>query len=144
MEFPVPTEDSVNRAMLAAWRSRGELLLQHCAACGTVTYYPRKRCPSCWSGEMSDRPSTGGGNVVTFSVVHRGVDEAFRQQGTTVTLAVVETDDGPQVITLIVGEDRVRTAIGQRVRLYAGADRASFPLPVYSLDIDAFESGETK
>ncbi len=134
MEFPVPTEDTVNQAMLDAWRTRGEFLLQHCARCGQSTYYPRKRCPSCWSAELTDVPSAGGGEIVTFSIVHRGVEEAFRQLGTTVTLAVVKTDEGPQVITRIVGDGIEQTEIGRRVRLYSGIDRASYPLPVYSLE----------
>ena len=89
--------------MLAAWRNKGEFLLQHCADCGEATYYPRKRCPSCWSARMENRASAGGGEVVTFSIIHRGVEDAFRELGTTVTLAVVRTDEGPQVITRIVG-----------------------------------------
>jgi len=103
MEFPMPTEDSVNRAMLAAWRDHGELLLQHCDDCGAVIFYPRKRCPSCWSASLTNRASAGAGSIVTFSIVHRGVDEAFRREGHNVVLAVVKTDEGPQVITRIVG-----------------------------------------
>ncbi|MBG9387984.1 Zn-ribbon domain-containing OB-fold protein [Caenimonas aquaedulcis] len=133
MEFPKPTEDAVNREMLQAWHAHGELLLQHCTQCAAVTYYPRRICPSCWSSRMENRPSAGEGTVISFSVVHRGVDEAFRQLGTTVTLASVRTDDGPQLITLIVGDDRDQVAIGGRVRLARDADRERYPLPVYSL-----------
>ncbi len=133
MEFPIPTEDAVNKAMLTAWRTRGELVLQHCAACNHITFYPRSRCPACWSAELKDCPSTGRGEIVTFSIVHRGVDEAFRQQGTAVALAVVKTNEGPQIITRIVTEDLSKIKIGQEVGLYAGEDRASYPLPVYSL-----------
>lgn len=134
MDFPIPTEDSVNQAMLTAWRDYGEFLLQHCADCGQATYYPRKRCPSCWSAKLENRASAGGGEVVTFSVIHRGVEDAFRELGTTVTLAVIKTDEGPQVITRIVGERVEQIEIGRRVNLYTGADRASYPLPVYALD----------
>ena len=133
MEFPMPTEDAVNKAMLTAWRSRGELLLQHCAACGQATYYPRKRCPSCWSADLKDRPSGGRGAILTFSIVHRGVEDAFRQQATAVALAVVKTSEGPQVITRIVCDDLSKVQIDSEVKLYAGGDRASYPLPVYSL-----------
>jgi uncharacterized OB-fold protein len=136
MEFPMPTEDSVNKPMLTGWRERGELVLQHCPDCGAVTYYPRKICPSCWSRKLESRPSSGGGRIISFSIVHRGVDEAFRQQGKLVTLAAVQTDDGPQVITRIIVEDTSQVKIGGRVRLYAGSDRAQFPLPVYALATD--------
>jgi len=133
MEFPMPTEDSVNRAMLAAWRDHGELLLQHCDECGAVIFYPRKRCPSCWSATLTNRASGGTGSIVTFSIVHRGVDEAFRREGQKVALAVVKTDEGPQVITRIVGCDPSEIEIGQRVKLYAGSVREAYPLPVYSI-----------
>jgi len=133
MEFPMPTEDSVNRAMLAAWRDHGELLLQHCDDCGAVIFYPRKRCPSCWSASLTNRASAGAGSIVTFSIVHRGVDEAFRREGHNVVLAVVKTDEGPQVITRIVGCDPSEVEIGQRVQLYSDSDRECYPLPVFSI-----------
>lgn len=134
MKFPMPTEDAVNREMLQAWRIQGQLLLQHCKQCAAVTYYPRKICPSCWSSQLENRVSCGQGTIISFSVVHRGVDEAFRELGTTVTLASVQTDDGPQLITLIVGDDRGEVAIGGRVKLAQDADRQRYPLPVYALD----------
>lgn len=133
MDFPKPKEDSVNKEMLAAWRDAGSLLLQQCGQCGTVIFYPRKRCTKCLSADLENRPSSGGGEVISFSIVHRGVDEAFRQLGTTVTIAVVKTDEGPQVITRIIGENRDQVTIGKRVKLYDGGNRDEFPLPVYVL-----------
>ncbi|WP_375508964.1 Zn-ribbon domain-containing OB-fold protein [uncultured Caballeronia sp.] len=117
--------------MLAAWRDHGELLLQHCDDCGAVIFYPRKRCPSCWSASLTNRASAGAGTIVTFSIVHRGVDEAFRREGQNVVLAVVKTDEGPQVITRIVGCEPSEVEIAQRVKLYANSDREGYPLPVY-------------
>jgi len=129
----MPTEDSVNRGMLQAWRTRGQLLLQRCRQCAVVSYYPRKRCPSCWSDALEGQASAGIGTVISYSVVHRGVDEAFRQLGATVTLASVRTDEGPQIITLVVGDDRGEVAIGARVELAQGVDPQRYPLPVYAL-----------
>ena len=43
------------------------------------------------------------------------------------------TDEGPQVITRIVGVGAEQIEIGRKVKLYAGIDWASYPLPVYSL-----------
>lgn len=133
MEFPKPKEDVVNQAMLTAWRDTGKLLLQHCAKCAAITFYPRKRCPSCLSEKLENQPSTGQGTVISFCVVHRGVDEAFRQLGTTVTMASVKTDEGPQIITRIVGDDRDQVTIGHRVKIYDGPIGEEYPLPVYSL-----------
>ncbi|MGX1787108.1 Zn-ribbon domain-containing OB-fold protein [Bosea sp. NPDC055332] len=135
MEFPQPTEDAVNTSMLKAWRAHGQLLLQHCQGCGHVFFYPRNRCPECWSAELENKPSCGRGEIHTFSIVHRGVDAAFRAQGTAVAMAVVKTEEGPQVITRIVADDLSGVAIGQTVTLYAGNDRGGYPLPVYSLNI---------
>lgn len=133
MEFPQPTEDSVNKVMLSAWRNHGQLMLQHCRSCNHAFFYPRNRCPSCWSADLEDRPSAGTGEIHTFSIVHRGVDAVFRAQGTAVAMAVVKTAEGPQVITRIVTEELSEVQIGRKVRLYAGADRESYPLPVYAL-----------
>lgn len=135
-EFPKPTEDSVNRPMLEAWRDNGQLMLQQCGKCNTVIYYPRKRCTTCLSDQLLNVPSSGGGTVISFSVVHRGVDEAFRRLGTTVTLASVRTDEGPQIITRIVGDTRDQVAIGHRVKLFDGLPRDDYPLPVYALNLE--------
>jgi uncharacterized OB-fold protein len=133
MQHPRPVEDAVNRDMLNAWRSNGHLLLQHCSDCGEAFYYPRKRCPSCWSAKIENRASTGRGTIVTFSLIHRGVDEIFRAQGVIVALAVVKTDEGPEIITRIVTDDLSKVKIGLGVTLYAGTEREIYPLPVYEL-----------
>ena len=135
-EFPKPTEDSVNRPMLEAWRNNGQLMLQKCGKCNTFIYYPRKRCTTCLSDQLAYVPSSGGGTVISFSVVHRGVDEAFRRQGTTVTIASVKTDEGPQIITRLIGENREDVTIGHRVKVYNALPRDEYPLPVYTLSKD--------
>lgn len=100
------------------WKAadRGELLLQRCAGCGHVQHYARSICTSCWSHDLSWQRSAGLGAVWTFTVIGVPGHPAWRREVPYV-VAVVELDEGPRVLTNIVGVDPEAVAIGQRVRL---------------------------
>ncbi len=65
---PTPTAES-----LPWWDAlrEGRFTVQSCASCGTAQGYPRTRCVSCWSGDLSFVPATGRAELVTHSEVHR-------------------------------------------------------------------------
>ncbi len=89
------------------------LLLQRCAVCGHVPNYERVACPHCF-GELERYPSTGGGRVESFTVIHRTHAERYVPH-VPIVMALIALDDGPAVISTIVGDDRLETAIGARV-----------------------------
>lgn len=61
--------------------ARGELLIQHCDACGHWQHPPLVRCPKCHSAGLAAKPVSGRGKVKTWSVNaqpwQRGVDPTF-------------------------------------------------------------------
>ena len=96
--IPLPTPES--RPFWEAAR-RHELMLPLCRACGKYHYYPRATCPHCLSGDLEWRRVSGRGCVHTFTVVHRG-PKGFPLP-TPFVMAVVELEEGPRMMTNVVG-----------------------------------------
>lgn len=98
------------------WRAaaRGELVLPRCAECRTYVWYPRPLCPIDLS-PVEWTPVSGNGVVYSHTVVHRG-ERAFAGVAPFV-LAYVELDEGPRIMTNVVGCDPTEVAIGLAVRV---------------------------
>lgn len=93
---------------------RGELVLQRCAACGTVQHKPRGVCATCLSGEVDHIVASGRGSVYTFTVTHQNGLAPFATNCPYV-LAYVQTEEGPRVLTHIVGCEPDEVHIGMAV-----------------------------
>ncbi len=104
----------------ASWETRGywqgcgrsELVLQRCRDCNTVQHRPRAVCVSCLSGEIEHFVASGRGSVYTFTVTHQNQAPGFREACPYV-LAYVELEEGPRMMTNIVGcePEEVRIAM---------------------------------
>ena len=75
------------------------LMLQRCNACGQAYYYPRPICPHCMSDDVQWFQASGKGLVYSFVICHRS------QPGFEVpyVIAVVELEEGPRMMTNLVG-----------------------------------------
>jgi uncharacterized OB-fold protein len=111
---------------------RGELVLQRCRDCGTVQHKPRAVCASCLSGEIEHFVASGRGVVHTFTVTNQNAQLPFRDACPYV-MAYVEVEEGPRVLTNIVGVDPAQVAIGMPVvaDFWAGerTDGEAFAVP---------------
>jgi len=96
MVVPLPETE----AFWAAAR-RHELSLPYCRSCGAFHFYPRASCPHCLSGDLEWRRASGRGRLETFTIVHRGPKDF--PLGTPYVLAVVELEEGPRIMTNLVG-----------------------------------------
>ena len=102
----------------AFWQATkdGELRYQRCDECGTVVFYPRRHCTGCLSDALTWHTASGRGTVYTFSVVRKAEHPFFR---TLVPYAVawIDLDEGPRILSNIVGVDDPATDIevGARV-----------------------------
>jgi uncharacterized OB-fold protein len=103
----------------------GRLVLQRCRVCGEVPNYPRVACPFCL-GELEWLAASGRGRVVTYTVVHRPADHAYRQY-VPIVMALIALEEGAETISTVVGEDRLETAIGSEVQLAADERWSSLP-----------------
>ncbi|HWP66137.1 MAG TPA: Zn-ribbon domain-containing OB-fold protein [Candidatus Limnocylindria bacterium] len=111
---PVPLPET---APYWAAARRHVLELPYCTACGAFHYYPRATCPHCLSSALEWRRVSGRGRLHTFTVVHRGPRDF--PLGTPYVLAVVELDEGPRLMTNLVGvpADPAAVRIGMPVEV---------------------------
>lgn len=114
-QYKRPAVDWESRAY---WEGagRGELVLQRCRACGVVQHRPRGVCASCLSGEIEHFVASGLGRVYTFSIVRQNQMPDFRD-AVPYVVAYVALDEGPQLLTNIVGCEPSAVSIGMRVRV---------------------------
>ena len=94
---------------------RGELVLQRCGDCGVVQHRPRGICASCLSSNIEHFVASGRGEVYTYSVVRQNQMPVFRDNLPYV-VAYVALEEGPQIMTNIVGCDPETVTIGMAVR----------------------------
>ena len=98
--FPQPTPETQ-----AYWDacSNHKLTLQRCLDCeGHPPYfYPRPFCPKCLSRNVESFEASGKGKLHTYVIAHRGA-MGF-QDDVPYVIAVVELDEGPRMMSNIVG-----------------------------------------
>jgi uncharacterized OB-fold protein len=98
---PLPRVDEESRGWWEAL-ARHELYFQRCRDCGTKRLYPRALCPTCLSSATEWVRAKGRGTVYTFTVTHQNQAPGFREELPYV-LAVVQLDEGPKLMTNVVG-----------------------------------------
>ncbi len=111
----LPATDTTTQPFWDAARE-GRLLINRCVACGRAFAYPRPACPRCWSTDVAWEQASGGGVVYTFSVVRQNDLPPFNEQLPYV-LALVDLDEGPRLMTRIVGCAPESVRIGMPVRV---------------------------
>jgi uncharacterized OB-fold protein len=80
---------------------RGELRIQRCRSCGRAYFFPRPFCPNCSSRDVEWFTASGKGRLYSYVISHRpayGFDDF-----TPYVIAVVQLDEGPRMMTNIVG-----------------------------------------
>jgi uncharacterized OB-fold protein len=103
---PLPKPKPISVPFWEAARKH-ELKLQHCGRCKAFIYYPRDRCPTCFSKNLEWKPVSGRGKVYSYTVVRRASTRSFADAP--YILAIVQLDEGPRMTTNIVASpDQVR------------------------------------
>lgn len=95
---------------------RHELRLQQCEDCGTLRYIPAEICPRCGSRACAWTPVSGRGRIYTYTVVRRGPTAAYQAEAPYV-IAHVELEEGPRMISNLVGCDPAQARIGLPVEV---------------------------
>ncbi len=109
----------------------GKLLLKKCADCGEYHHYPRSHCPFCFSDETEWTEASGDGTVYTYTVTHQNA--APYDEATPYVLAYVELDDGPRVMTNVVGVEPEDVSVGQEVTVvFDETDDGEYALPRFA------------
>jgi uncharacterized OB-fold protein len=129
--YPQPREDVTNAPLIEAWRM-GKLMLPRCKDCGTVHFYPKPVCPSCWSDRFEWFEAKGTGKIVAWSLVWKPHHDAFNGEEP-IVLVEVGLPEGPTMLSRIVGENRQSAKTGAAVKLVPMPEAARYPLPTFVL-----------
>ncbi len=92
------------------------LLIQKCGSCASLIFYPRKRCPECWSLDLGWQEAAGTAKVHTFTIVRDMVEPKFMPDLPYV-LAMVDLDENIRMMTRIVECDPEVVKIGMNVEV---------------------------
>lgn len=110
---PLPNPSPVTEPFWSAAAAR-RLLHPRCDVCTRAFFPPHLACPHCRATSWSWAQSVGRGEIYSYSVVHRAPQPGFTPP---YVIAVVDLDEGFELMTNIVGTDPGAVRIGQRVRV---------------------------
>ena len=108
----------------------GVLKLQRCAECSGYVYYPAYMCPNCSSLDLPWVVTSGKGRVYSKTRIEEPVSAASGTREPLV-VALVELDEGPVMMTNIVGADADSVAIGDAVEVTYQPVSDTISLPVF-------------
>lgn len=110
---PVPQPDALTRSFWDACRDE-RLEVSACDECGHLFLPPGPCCPSCWSRNLSTSVVSGAGRVYSYVVYrrtyHPGMPAPY-------VVALIELDEGPRLISNVVGCPPEDVEIDMSVRL---------------------------
>ncbi len=128
---PLPIVDPDTAPYWDAAREH-RLLIKRCADCGRCHFYPRELCPHCHSDAVAWHEARGTGSIYSFTIARRGAGPAFQADAPYV-VAVVQLDEGPRMMTNIVGCPPDDVRIGQRVTVAYEDVTPEISLPKFRL-----------
>jgi uncharacterized protein len=106
----VPDPDTEPYLMAAL---EGRLVLQRCDSCGKYQLYGRAMCQFC-GGDVSWVDASGRGTVASWTVIRQNHARPWREMLPYV-VALVDLEEGPRLMTNIVGCDPEEVFIGMPV-----------------------------
>lgn len=98
---PIPVADETS-APFYEGAKRHELVLARCGRCGQWRLPSREHCPDCWSTDVRYETASGRGVLYSFAVMHQQLVPGFEDL-IPYHFAIVELDEGPRLVTSIVG-----------------------------------------
>ncbi|HWF24959.1 MAG TPA: Zn-ribbon domain-containing OB-fold protein [Solirubrobacteraceae bacterium] len=111
----------------------GRLCLQRCQGCGALQHPPRALCTGCGGpSRLVWEEVSGAGSIYSSTAIHRALIPALATH-VPYTLAVVELDEGPRMVTAVRGASLEAVTIGSRVRVAFESVSAEVVLPVFTL-----------
>ena len=108
VQWLVTADPMTRQYWAAAFEHR--LLVQRCTRCGHHQFYPRPFCLACSSRQVAWQQVSGRGSVYSLTTVRIPVHPELPPP---YVVALVELDEGPRLLTNIVGE----CVIGDRVHV---------------------------
>ena len=112
---PLPEPTEVSRPFWEACR-RHELRIQRCRKCGLLIHYPKVHCPNDGHDGFDWALMSGRGCVYSFVVAQRAFHAGFKPELPYV-VAVIELEEGPRMMSNVIGIDPEDVYIGLPVEV---------------------------
>lgn len=106
--WPTPHPSPLSKPFWDA-ANEGRLVLQRCDECGAFRWTPQVLCRQCLSEKYTWQAASGKGTLHSYTVVHRAPDPALHVP---YMIAVVELEEGPLMLTRLIGIEPSALAIG--------------------------------
>jgi uncharacterized OB-fold protein len=111
--FPLPVPDGDSAPF---WESiqQHKLRIQHCQACQQHVFYPRARCPHCFSDQLAWVQASGKGTICSYTVVHQAYGPFAKD--VPFVVAIIALDEGVRMMSRITGSPPEAVRIGLAVQ----------------------------
>lgn len=124
---PTPTDDGV--FFFEAAKAR-QLMVQRCTACGQYQYPPHAACQHCHAFAVVPTEVSGKGEIYSFVVTHYPQVASFDYP---LPVALIQLDEGPRMISNIIGTDPSDLAIGMGVMVTFVECDEDLTLPMFTV-----------
>ena len=114
--MPTPTLPAITDLTRPFWAAaaQGRLLLPRCHACGQHFFRPEVACTHCFALDWQWIEASGRGTLYSYTVVHRAPAPGFVVP---LVLPVVDLDEGPAMMSNLVGCANGDIRIGMKLRV---------------------------
>jgi uncharacterized protein len=110
----MPTLDGRNRPFWTGGHD-GQLLILRCGICGRWVHPPRAACSSC-GGELAPQPTSGRGQVFTFTINRHPYNPAVVPPYV-IAIVVLDEQDDLRLLTNVINCEPEALSVGTRVRV---------------------------
>ena len=112
---PLPRFDPFNRPF---WQHahEGKLAVQRCAGCGDRHFPPAAVCPRCLGAPQEWDVVSGNGTLMSWVTFHKAYWTGFAKD-LPYDVCLVQLDEGPLLVSNLVGGAEGHVAVGDRVRV---------------------------
>ena len=109
-----------------------KLVVQQCNSCSHRLFPPGANCPKCGSADLAWTEMSGKGSIYTFTIAHRPPHPVLAAQ-CPLAIAVIELDEGPRLMSNVVGCDPADLRVDLPVRVaFEPIDDSDIVLPVFT------------
>lgn len=127
--LPIPSLESA-----PYWEAmnQGRLVLQRCAACGSLRHYPRSVCDQCYAMETDWVEASGRGRVHSWTVIHHAFHPGFKD-ALPYVLVIADLEEGGRIQAPLRGAGVEALALDLPVRVLFEPQPDGSVLPALSL-----------
>jgi uncharacterized OB-fold protein len=129
---PAPTPTVVSAPFWDAAKQH-RLLIQQCGKCAQTIFYPRLRCPHCWSNDLSWIEASGKGEVASYTIIHKPGHPAFAA-GAPYIVALIDLEERVRLLSNVVDCPIDQVHVGMPVTVQ-WVEQGDFTLPKFQPSI---------